>query len=308
VHKDALSKKLVWNAREMRKNPTRAEEVLWEQLRFDQLGVRFRRQHPISGKILDFYCHDAQLGIELDGGIHLQKEQRESDKEKEYILNELHGIRILRFRNDEVLDHLEKVLETIRKELLKSSPPPSGEGLGVGENHGQRVGIRIIDIGTGGGFPLLPLAITLPEARLMGVDATQKKIDAVSRIVEHLKLSNVSLISGRSEELGHDPNLREQFDVVLSRAVADTSVLLEYCSPFTKLGGFVILWKSTKMERELQDSLLARAELSCHLVMQHVYELPEGFGERQLLVFEKGGILPAKYPRPVGIPSKKPLQ
>lgn len=165
----------------------------------------------------------------------------------------------------------------------------------------------IVDVGTGGGFPLLPLAMLLPGTTFIGIDATQKKIDAVGRIVKEMGVSNVELICGRTEELGHDKRLRESFDVVLARAVAETNVLLEFTSPFAKNGGRVILWKSLHADEEIKQSLLARAELSCHLVDQHRYTLPGDWGERQLLVFEKSGKLPPKYPRKTGIPKKEPL-
>lgn len=165
----------------------------------------------------------------------------------------------------------------------------------------------LLDVGTGGGFPLLPAAVCLPETRCVGVDSVGKKVDAVRRIAASAGLKNVEVIAGRTEELGQNPAYREQFDVVTARAVAELPVLLEYCSPFTKPGGRVILWKSLQIEEELKASLLARAELSCHLIAQHEYELPGDWGRRQLLVFEKTAPLSDKYPREVGVPKKHPL-
>jgi 16S rRNA (guanine527-N7)-methyltransferase len=165
----------------------------------------------------------------------------------------------------------------------------------------------LLDIGTGGGFPLLPLAICLPDATLTGLDATQKKIDAVRRIADTTGLQNIRLLGGRTENLGRDPRYRETFDIVTARAVAPVNVLLEYCSPFVRRGGHVVLWKSLHAEQELQESLLARAELSCHLTGQHVYDLGGDWGERQLMVFEKSSALSPKYPRAVGVPKKEPL-
>ncbi|MFH0770136.1 MAG: 16S rRNA (guanine(527)-N(7))-methyltransferase RsmG [Candidatus Peregrinibacteria bacterium] len=167
--------------------------------------------------------------------------------------------------------------------------------------------LKILDLGTGGGFPLLPLALCLPTCSFTGMDATGKKIAAVQRIIAALGLKNCAVIEGRSEELGHDPHLREQFDCVLARAIAPVNVLLEYCAPFAKVGGSVILWKSTAIEEELQQSLLARAELSCHLKEQHRYRLPDPFGERMLVVFEKTFRAAEKYPRAVGMAKKHPL-
>jgi 16S rRNA (guanine527-N7)-methyltransferase len=168
--------------------------------------------------------------------------------------------------------------------------------------------LRILDIGTGGGFPLFPLAIALPQTELIGMDATRKKIDAVGRIAEAMELTNALLITGRAEELGHDPDLRESFDIVTARAVAPINTLLEYASPFTQPLGHIVLWKSLHAEEELHESLLARAELSCHLIMQHEYDLGGDWGTRQLLIFQKTATLSRKYPRGVGIPKKDPLR
>ncbi len=166
----------------------------------------------------------------------------------------------------------------------------------------------LLDVGTGGGFPLLPLAIALPEARLTGMDSTEKKVDAIGRIAKTMGLRNVMLVSGRAEALGHDPAFRERFDVVTARAVADINVLLEYCSPFVKNGGRIILWKSMNAEQELKDSESAQKEMKCRFTATHVYELPGDFGKRQLLIFEKINVLQSKYPRTVGTPKKNPIK
>ncbi len=181
-----------------------------------------------------------------------------------------------------------------------------GEGGTTSDSNRQKK--KLLDLGTGGGFPLLPLAICLPDTQCTGLDATEKKINAIKKIVQELGLRNVDLLTGRAEELGQDSRLREQFDIVTSRAVAPLNVLLEYCAPFVKTGGRIVLWKSLSIDEELTDSLLARAELSCHLIDQFRYTLPDGFGERQLLVFEKASALSKKYPRAVGVPKKNPLR
>ncbi len=165
---------------------------------------------------------------------------------------------------------------------------------------------KILDIGTGGGFPLLPLKIALPQVHFTGIDSTQKKIDAIARIVDALGfISNLDLLCGRVEDLGHHD--WEDFDIVTARAVAEINVLLEYATPFVKVGGKIILWKSMDIDQELKDSVNAQRELNCRLVDHHVYELPDGFGKRQLLIFEKTKPLDKKYPRGVGVAKKKPL-
>lgn len=182
------------------------------------------------------------------------------------------------------------------------------------------VPLNVIDVGTGGGFPLLPLGILLPEVQFTGFDATKKKIDAVERMVEKLGLQNVQLLTGRAEELGHptslasgglrgasNPELREQFDIVLCRAVAELSTLLEYCSPFARVGGQVIAWKTLAIGEELQASVTSRMQLHSRLMDRHEYELPDGWGKRQLLIFEKVKTLPREFPRKIGVPKKHPL-
>jgi 16S rRNA (guanine527-N7)-methyltransferase len=168
--------------------------------------------------------------------------------------------------------------------------------------------MRILDVGTGGGFPLLPVAICRPEWICVGLDSVEKKINALDRIVCAIGIGNVDLLCGRTEKLGRNAKYRETFDAVFARAVAPINVLLEYVSPFCKPGGKVILWKSMQVDEELRESLLARAELSCHLSAQHEYTLPGTWGTRQLLIFDKTSRLLEKYPRDVGVPKKEPLK
>lgn len=167
---------------------------------------------------------------------------------------------------------------------------------------------RITEIGTGGGFPLLPIAIALPEAHCTGMDATRKKIAAVERMVKRMGLRNVTLVCGRAEELGWGPAHREQYDIVLARGIADLSTLLELASPFARTGGHLVLWKSMDIEEELRNSKRAQEELSCMLEHQYRYALPGKWGERQLLIFKKTSSTSARYPRGTGISSKRPLR
>lgn len=147
--------------------------------------------------------------------------------------------------------------------------------------------LKILDVGTGGGFPLLPLAVCLKGAAFTGIDATAKKVAAVRRIAEVSGLRNVELIVGRAEALGQDAALRKRFDVVTARAVAGTSALLELCAPFARPGGKIVLWKSLRADMEIRDSLEAQEKLGCHLAARHEYDLPGSWGRRLLLIFEK---------------------
>ena len=112
LHKGAIGK-LYEFGRDLRQTSTEAEKILWEQLRNRKLnGLKFRRQHPLDKFVADFYCHEKRLVIELDGAVHDDKEVKEYDKTRTYILNEL-GITVMRFRNDEVINDMQKVLKMI---------------------------------------------------------------------------------------------------------------------------------------------------------------------------------------------------
>jgi|SRR3989344_8568243 len=166
---------------------------------------------------------------------------------------------------------------------------------------------KMLDLGTGGGFPLLPLAVSLPDLSCTGMDATQKKIDAVERITRSLEIKNVRLICGRAEELGHDPGLRESFGLVTSRAVAEIPVLLEYMAPFAKKGGILAMWKSVKIADELASSVKAQELLGTSYFKTYTYDLGLGWGERCILFFRKTRNLPDTYPRRNGAVKAKPL-
>jgi len=166
---------------------------------------------------------------------------------------------------------------------------------------------KFLDLGTGGGFPLLPLALCLPQCTFVGMDSVQKKITAVQRIITALQISNVTLLCGRSEELARENAHREQYDIVLVRALAELNVILEFAAPFLKVGGHLLCWKSLTIEQELKDSLLARSELSCQMEKPYEYDLGGNWGKRQILIFRKRAKTGAKYPREVGEPKKNPL-
>lgn len=166
--------------------------------------------------------------------------------------------------------------------------------------------LSVADMGTGGGFPLLPLAAARPEWTFTGIDATKKKVDAIGRIAAACGIRNLTLVSDRAETLGHG-KLREKFDVLTCRAVDVISTDLEYCAPLVRDGGYVVLWKSLKIEDELRASEKAQETLHCALQELHPYTLPDPAGTRQLLVFRKTGVLDKSYPRTIGLPKKHPL-
>ncbi len=179
-------------------------------------------------------------------------------------------------------------------------------GVFLGE-HWQTLPCKALDLGTGGGFPLLPLAFMLPAWSFIGLDATAKKVEALNRMVGSLELHNVKTVCGRSETVAHTPDYRASCDLVLSRAVAPLATLLEYSVPLTKVHGHCVFWKSMHIADELRMSLSACDALSVSLVHTHRYALPGSWGERQLLIYQKKAETRSVYPRGVGIPKGKPL-
>lgn len=168
-------------------------------------------------------------------------------------------------------------------------------------------GEHVIDVGTGAGFPGIPLAILLPEIQFTLMDSLNKRITFLKNVVEKCGLKNVECIHSRAEELAKDEEYREKYDICVSRAVANLSVLLEYCIPFIKKGGKFISYKSISSEDELTDSKNAQNKLCCKLKDNISFELPDTDNKRNFLIFEKFDHTASKYPRNNGIPRKKPL-
>ncbi|MBM3231103.1 16S rRNA (guanine(527)-N(7))-methyltransferase RsmG [Candidatus Peregrinibacteria bacterium] len=172
----------------------------------------------------------------------------------------------------------------------------------------HREDAQILDIGTGGGFPLLPLAVCKPRWHCTGLDSTGKKLDAIRRIADALGLTNVDLLNGRAEELGHEPGHRESYDIVTARAVAPLSTLLELTVPFVRIDGHFVAWKSLHCEDELAESDAARKALGCTLIDRKTYDLGGTWGQRQLLIFRKTSATPSDFPRKTGIPKSEPIR
>jgi 16S rRNA (guanine527-N7)-methyltransferase len=165
----------------------------------------------------------------------------------------------------------------------------------------------LIDIGTGAGFPGIPLKIILPEMALTLVESSHKKAEFCKVVVEELKLSNTSVLTARVEELGKDSVYREQYDWAVARAVADLSVLSEYLLPLVKIGGKAIAMKSANSEDEIKRVRHALEIMGGEIIEKIKVDLPEDFGERTLIVINKIAATPAAYPRRTGIPVKRPI-
>ncbi len=168
-------------------------------------------------------------------------------------------------------------------------------------------GVKVADLGTGAGFPGIPLAIMLPHAEFVLCDALQKRISFLNDVVRELGLANVRTVCGRLEELGRDPGLREGFDIAVSRAVADLKVLVELSLPFVKEGGVFISYKGDRAAEEVTGAENALRELNGKVVHIFSYDEYDSSASRNLVEIMKDGITPDRYPRRNGIPTKRPL-
>lgn len=163
--------------------------------------------------------------------------------------------------------------------------------------------VRVLDLGSGGGFPLLPLALTHPDISFTGMDSVGKKMKAVAAIADTCGLKNVQTIHGRFEELGQEKMLREKFDVVVARAVAPWHVLLEYALPFVKVGGRFIAYQGPEI---LEEDLGGTAHLLGGRIGD-IHKTTLGEAQRVFVEVQKIKPTPGKYPRANGVPRKEPL-
>jgi 16S rRNA (guanine527-N7)-methyltransferase len=166
---------------------------------------------------------------------------------------------------------------------------------------------RVIDVGTGAGFPGLPLKILYPQMHLTLVESIGKKTAFCEHLVEKLDLEGVDVIQMRAEEIGKTPAHREQYDWALARAVAVMPVLLEYLLPLVRMGGQVLAMKGESGPAEAQTAENATRLLGGHLRQLIPLTLPGVAEERYLVVVDKVAVTPEKYPRRVGVPTKRPL-
>ncbi|MFZ7104852.1 MAG: 16S rRNA (guanine(527)-N(7))-methyltransferase RsmG [Peptococcaceae bacterium] len=169
-------------------------------------------------------------------------------------------------------------------------------------------GCRLIDIGSGAGFPGIPLKIAVPEIKMSLLEATAKKVLFLEHIVKETGLNDVEIINGRAEEAAQKPEYREQFDVAVSRAVADLAVLSELTLPFCKVGGCVIAQKKGDVQLEIEQSLKAVEILGGSLSKVEKVDIAGLDDGRCLVVIDKVKPTPEKYPRRPGMPEKRPLK
>lgn len=166
---------------------------------------------------------------------------------------------------------------------------------------------RLIDVGTGAGFPGMPLALACPELQVTLMDAQQKRLSFLQAVVDELGVNNVTLVHRRAEDGARDAALREQFDLAVARAVAPLAVLAEYLLPYVKVGGRALCWKGPALQDELVQGRRAAFLLGGQVEEAILCEFPGREWQHQLLPVAKKTKTARQYPRKAGTPSKSPL-
>lgn len=166
---------------------------------------------------------------------------------------------------------------------------------------------KIADVGTGAGFPGIPLAIMKNKNEVILVDSLNKRINFLNEVIQKIELENVIAIHSRAEDLGKDEKYREKFDIVTSRAVANLTVLVEYLLPLVDVGGYCICMKGPNIEEELNQSKFAIRTLGGKIEKVEKIILPDSDFERNIVIIKKEQYTDKRYPRKAGMPLKNPL-
>ncbi len=169
-------------------------------------------------------------------------------------------------------------------------------------------GASLIDVGTGAGFPGIPLKIIRDDLKITLLDSLQKRINFLDVVIKELKLKNIETIHARVEEFGKNSKYRESFEVATSRAVANLSTLTEYLLPLVKVGGIAVCMKGSSIEEELETSKKAINVLGGKVSNVFEFDLPKTDIKRNLVIVDKINKTPSKYPRKPGMPSKEPIK
>ncbi|MEE1030543.1 MAG: 16S rRNA (guanine(527)-N(7))-methyltransferase RsmG [Ruminococcus sp.] len=165
----------------------------------------------------------------------------------------------------------------------------------------------VIDIGTGAGFPGIPLKIAFPQLNIVLLDSLNKRINFLNEVIRELGLQDIRCIHGRAEDFAKQKEYRENFDLCVSRAVANMSTLSEYCMPYVKVNGYFVPYKSGKIDEELEQAKKAVAVLGGKIEHVEKFQLLDTDMERSFVVVKKQKATPKKYPRKAGMPSREPI-
>ena len=166
---------------------------------------------------------------------------------------------------------------------------------------------KVIDVGTGAGFPGIPLKIVFPNISVVLLDSLNKRVNFLKEVISKLQFTDITAVHGRAEDFAQNKEYRESFDLCVSRAVANLATLSEYCLPFVKKNGRFISYKSEKVSEEFDVSGKAISVLGGEYENQVTFELPDSDIYRNLFVIKKKSATPGKYPRKAGLPSKLSL-
>lgn len=224
------------------------------------------------------------------------------------------GISLSEVQTDQFMQYLSLLLEWNEKMNLTAITDPVEvvqkhfiDCISVLPHLDLQGGETMIDVGTGAGFPGVPLKIASPALQVTLLDALQKRLTFLDTLTQSLDLSDVTLVHSRAEDGGQNPDLREQFDLCVSRAVANLAVLLEYCLPFVKVGGKLAALKGPDATQEIEQAQNALQIVGGKVTAVIPITIPHTDLQHQLVLVEKIAPTPQRYPRKAGKISKKPL-
>lgn len=230
-----------------------------------------------------------ELGIELS---HNQKEQFIKFYEMLVEKNKVMNLTAITEFNEVIVKHFLDSLALVKvidKDLLMSD-------------------VSIIDIGTGAGFPGIPLKIAFPNIKITLLDSLNKRINFLKEVSQKLGFENIEFIHGRSEDYGRNPQYREKFDICVSRAVANLATLSEFCVSFVAIGGSFVSYKAGDCGKEVEESVKAVEKMGGSIKKNIEYVVPASDLNRVLLLIEKERATPKAYPRKAGTPAKEPIK